>query len=93
MLAAIRYKHLVLALRAPDARKALVQITTLKVGVYRFADLWAPEAVLGGKPVVIDPLELVEMPVQQLPQRGCRVVARTVQRPWLKAGSTHGPVS
>jgi hypothetical protein len=50
--------------------EALLQVAALQKGRHAALDDRAPEAILGGKPLVIDLLEWLEMLVQQPPQVG-----------------------
>jgi hypothetical protein len=79
----------VVAVRAADAGEALVQVAALQEGLHAALDDGAPESVLGGKPLVVDLLEGLEMLVQQPPQVGGLGIAGAVQRERLDARDGH----
>ena len=62
-----------------DAGEVLLQVAALQKGPHRALDDRASEAILGGKPLVIDLLEWLETPLQQSPQVGGIRIAGAVQ--------------
>jgi hypothetical protein len=84
------HEHLVVAIRAADPGEAFVQVAALEEGLHALLDDRAPESVLGGKPLVVDLLEGLEMLVQQAPQVGGLGIAGAVQREGFDARDGHG---
>ena len=78
-----------MAVRAADAGEALVQVAAAEKGRHRPLDDRPPVAVLRLEPLVVDPLERVEIPVHQTPQVGRLRIARAVQRQRLAARGSH----
>ncbi len=84
LLAGVGDKHLVLAVWAANAGKALFEIATLQKCLHRaFNDRPRPAcgcpAVLGLKTLVVDPLEGLKMLVHQTPQVGGLRIAWAIQ--------------
>ncbi len=69
MLAGDGHNHPVVAVRATDTTEAPVQIATLEEGRHGALDNRTTETVPDRKPLVVNSLEGVEVPVQQ-PQVG-----------------------
>ena len=86
LLAGKGHEHLVLALPAANASKALLEIAAPQKGGHGTFHDGPPIAILGRKPLVVDLLEGLEMLVHQTPQiRGLRITW-TVQAQRLDTG-------
>ena len=72
-----------------DAGEAVMQIAAGEKGRHGSLDDWPPEAILGLKPLVVDLLEGLEMPVHQAPQVGGLRIAWTVQGQRLDTRRRH----
>ncbi len=77
------------AVVAAHPGEALVQVAVAEKGRDRPLDDRPPVAVLRLEPLVVDPLERVEMPVHQAPQVGRLRIARAVQRQRVAARGSH----
>ena len=75
LLARKCYEHFMLAARAANSSKTLLQIPALEKGCHRSLDHRAPETVLALKPFLVDLLEGVKMLVDQTPPFGCMRIA------------------
>jgi hypothetical protein len=74
LLAGEGHEHLVLALPAANACKALLEIAALEKSLHGAVYDGPPVPVLGRKPLVVDLLKGGKMPVHQAPQiRGLRI--------------------
>src|SRR5580658_8654365 len=80
LLARERHEHLVPAVAAADADKAVMQVATLQKGRHRALDDRPPETILGLIAIRINLLEIREMLVHHTPQVRRLRVAWAVQR-------------
>ncbi|MEO2048928.1 MAG: hypothetical protein ABGX16_20415 [Pirellulales bacterium] len=81
-----------LAARAANSSKTLLQIPALEKGCHGSLDNRAPETVLGLKPFIVNLLERVKMLVNQTPQVGCMWIAWLVQYGQFGKGGNHSVI-
>ena len=88
-LAGEGHEHVVVAVATAHAGEIFVQVAAAEKGRDRPLDDEPPVAVLRLEPLVVDPLERVEMPIHPAPQVGRLRIARAVQRQRVAARGSH----